>query len=423
MAIGRRLSPELTPIILTLSKAVTPVREQGFYAEYFPSPHATDLSGSAWNTRFTARMASILAEYEPAVVLFDGTYPYRGLRDTIETHRQRAWVWIRRPMWLPDVNPRGLQSSGLFDLVIEPGEFAAEADIGPTVALREQAATVPPILFSDESEILSREEAETDLGLKAGQTHALIQLGEVRREQRDFMMQACASHILQYPGTEVAVLQSAISKNLVLPSAVHKLSATYPIARFYRAFDFVISAAGYNSFHELINFQIPAAFFPVRKPTDNQAARARYAEDSGVAVEVGLDTSRAVEVLISSKEREKMRRKAGERRFDNGAGEAAEMIAQLAAAPEAAPAARPHRGRGKPQPVSGRGDASPARPLSLKAVTAKQLSGIPGIGPATAEKIIEMRDRHGGLASLRELEQLSGIGPATMETLRAQLRP
>ena len=167
-------------------------------------------------------------------------------------------------------------------------------------------------------------------------------------------MQACASHILQYPGTEVAVLQSAISKNLVLPSAVHKLSATYPIARFYRAFDFVISAAGYNSFHELINFQIPAAFFPVRKPTDNQAARARYAEDSGVAVEVGLDTSRAVEVLISSKEREKMRRKAGERRFDNGAGEAAEMIAQLAAAPEAAPAARPHRGRGKPQPVSGR---------------------------------------------------------------------
>jgi competence protein ComEA len=99
------------------------------------------------------------------------------------------------------------------------------------------------------------------------------------------------------------------------------------------------------------------------------------------------------------------------------------MIAQLAAAPEAAPAARPHRGRGKPQPVSGRGDASPARPLSLRAVTAKQLSGLPGIGPATAEKIIEMRDRHGGLASLRELEQLSGIGPATMETLRAQLRP
>ena len=61
-----------------------------------------------------------------------------------------------------------------------------------------------------------------------------------------------------------------------------KLASTYPIARLYPAFDFVISAAGYNSYHELISFQIPAAFFPVRKPTDDQGARARFAEEAGV---------------------------------------------------------------------------------------------------------------------------------------------
>jgi competence protein ComEA len=62
-------------------------------------------------------------------------------------------------------------------------------------------------------------------------------------------------------------------------------------------------------------------------------------------------------------------------------------------------------------------------PISLGTATAEQLDTIDGIGPVTAEKIVEYRDRQGGLASVDQLDQVSGIGPATMESLRARLQP
>ncbi|HET6999448.1 MAG TPA: ComEA family DNA-binding protein [Solirubrobacterales bacterium] len=62
-------------------------------------------------------------------------------------------------------------------------------------------------------------------------------------------------------------------------------------------------------------------------------------------------------------------------------------------------------------------------PISLGTATVEQLDTIDGIGPVTAEDIIEFRDQHGGLASIDQLDQVSGIGPATMESLRARLQP
>ncbi len=62
-------------------------------------------------------------------------------------------------------------------------------------------------------------------------------------------------------------------------------------------------------------------------------------------------------------------------------------------------------------------------PISLGTATVEQLDTIEGIGPVTAEDIIEFRDEHGGLASVDQLDQVSGIGPATMESLRARLQP
>ncbi len=62
-------------------------------------------------------------------------------------------------------------------------------------------------------------------------------------------------------------------------------------------------------------------------------------------------------------------------------------------------------------------------PISLGTATAEQLDTIDGIGPVTAQKIVEYRDQHGGLSSVDQLNQVSGIGPATMQALRARLQP
>jgi competence protein ComEA len=62
-------------------------------------------------------------------------------------------------------------------------------------------------------------------------------------------------------------------------------------------------------------------------------------------------------------------------------------------------------------------------PISLGSATVEQLDSIEGIGPVTAQKIVDYRTQHGGIASVSELDRISGIGPATMETLKARLQP
>ncbi|MGC1166516.1 MAG: ComEA family DNA-binding protein [Solirubrobacterales bacterium] len=81
----------------------------------------------------------------------------------------------------------------------------------------------------------------------------------------------------------------------------------------------------------------------------------------------------------------------------------------------------PERGPDGVSPATGSGGEE--GPISLGTATVEQLDTIDGVGPVTAEDIIEFRDQHGGLASVDQLDQVSGIGPATMESLRARLQP
>lgn len=78
-------------------------------------------------------------------------------------------------------------------------------------------------------------------------------------------------------------------------------------------------------------------------------------------------------------------------------------------------------GAAVPGATSGGGEED--APISLATATAAELDTIDGIGPVTAEDIIDFREEHGGLSSVDQLDQISGIGPATMEALRERLGP
>ena len=74
-------------------------------------------------------------------------------------------------------------------------------------------------------------------------------------------------------------------------------------------------------------------------------------------------------------------------------------------------------------PLATAGSAGEDGPISLGTATVEQLDTIDGIGPVTAQDIVDFREEHGGLSSVDQLDQVSGIGPATMESLRARLQP
>jgi competence protein ComEA len=77
----------------------------------------------------------------------------------------------------------------------------------------------------------------------------------------------------------------------------------------------------------------------------------------------------------------------------------------------------------EPGTATATASGSQTGPISLGTATIDQLDEIEGIGPITAQKIIDFRDQHGGLSSIDQLDEVDGIGPSTMETLRSSLQP
>lgn len=64
------------------------------------------------------------------------------------------------------------------------------------------------------------------------------------------------------------------------------------------------------------------------------------------------------------------------------------------------------------------GAAAPAAPVNLNTATLEQLDALDGIGPVTAQSILDFRAEQGGFASVDELDQVPGIGAATLAALR-----
>ena len=67
--------------------------------------------------------------------------------------------------------------------------------------------------------------------------------------------------------------------------------------------------------------------------------------------------------------------------------------------------------------------ATPAGPLHLNTATLEQLDALPGVGPSTAQKILDFREQHGAFTSIDELDAVPGIGPARLEQLRELAAP
>jgi competence protein ComEA len=76
--------------------------------------------------------------------------------------------------------------------------------------------------------------------------------------------------------------------------------------------------------------------------------------------------------------------------------------------------------------AAGPGSASsgaPVAPVQLSTATLEQLDSLPGVGPVTAQKILDYRQKHGAFQSVDELDAVPGIGPKRLDQLRDVVVP
>ncbi len=360
------------PVIFSLSGALPRIAaadrdgdlpgaaERGLRYEYAPSRESGWLPEGGWRRdlrqRYRSyrwhpylrdRLVSLAAETGATTVVFDGVVPYRGLLQARNLLPDVGFVWMRRGMWRPSAPTKQLTASRQFDLVLQPGDFGGARDRGP-LAERSDAVAIPPVSLTDALPPTSREEARAALGLPPDEPVLLLApgsgvLGSVE-ESAARVQRALAEH---GPGWTVAVTKQAIARHSIGAGSdrVVVLDDVYPLSRHLAAFDAAVSAAGYNSVHELLHAGVPTLFIPgLDHVTDDQGARTEGVVARGAALAAGSgDVEPGIRALMDDGRRADLRAACAELERADGGLAAAEQIAAVArdAEPTAEPVMRP----------------------------------------------------------------------------------
>ncbi len=339
LCIARRLPANIDPIFVTMSQAFGIVKDFGFPVEYVPFSSQSEMSGvQDWNDWFKHHVEPIFDAYGITGAVFDGGAPYGGLVRAIATRPDFFSVWVRRGMWKPGKsNENLLKRQKYFDLVIEPRDVADSRDNGPTAGQYGRSAHVDPIRLLDTEELLDRRSAAKAIGIDPKRPAVLVQLGsgttsEIVSQTND-IIKACT----KFPQLQVVIAEWAIGAVSFDVWPEVKVLRGFPLSRYFNAFDFTISAVGYNSFNEIISFGLPAIFFANENPImDDQAGRAAFAVDQGAAFMTSPDEIKElpglIEALLDERARSIIKVNCARIALPNGAQAAANLIVRLSGA-------------------------------------------------------------------------------------------
>jgi UDP:flavonoid glycosyltransferase YjiC (YdhE family) len=336
LAISRHLSKHHDVLFCSMSQAIDVIDAYGYQVEYLPSHVYTGVEYVDWHPWARDQVEQMMDFYDVGAVVLDGSVPYLGLLDAVAPRPDVRLVWIRRPMWRP--TPESLlriAQQRFFDLIIEPAELAGEVDKGPTVAHRDRSVCVDPIRLLEERELLTRRQAAQSLGLDPARPAALIQLGSGANRDIVGLTDRILEATRKFDGLQVVIAEWLNSaETLDLWDGVPCLSG-FPISRYFRAFDFSISAAGYNSFHEVLSYGLPTIFIGnPRKYMDDQGARADFAAKHGAAMVSGSaprEIAAALSRVMNDDERRAIEKAARRLSRPNGAKAAADAIRRVMA--------------------------------------------------------------------------------------------
>ena len=339
-AVAKALLPDADPIIVSMAPGIADVGAAlGIRTEYIPGRDREWMPRRVWDHYLRDRLIALAEETGAKVISFDGVVPYPGVLAAKFHSADLRLAWVRRGLWrdTPQKLTLSLYAS-LMDKVIEPGDYAADYDKGPTSG-RDDAEKVTPVSLYSVDEALPRDEARELLGLDLDRPAVLVTLGTATVEEVD-RLKAVLRGLKRWTNVQVLMTKNPIDrtgKSIVPPGLDLRTARYFPLAKLLHAFDGAISAAGYNSIHEFMCAGTPTIFIPVMRGTDDQLARAKWCHDFGFAImadpENLLGIERWAERLSDEAIRNSLSTKCLELIDPSGGKEIAQKLLSLSQAP------------------------------------------------------------------------------------------
>ncbi len=299
-----------------------------------------------WRKWETAEFAATAAHLKPELVVQDASALQPFIMDALARpgSGDARLALVRRGMWQKHMlGTHSLESEDAADVVIEPADLAAPADrgvtrgrSGRTDAFAAMTRSAAPVTLTRPLDLLDRRRARRALGLGRGR-FCLVSLGGDAFEDAGPLMGQIidgarrARVRLVWALSPLAGHEPLIEEN---PAII--VRRVYPLAPFLQAFDAVVSAAGYNSFHELMQlFRGPVLFVPRNLAgLDDQAGRAAYARERGWAMTLSGEHDASTTISSFMADARAAKTVSGRPMWRDGAAEMADTLYGLVTAGE-----------------------------------------------------------------------------------------
>lgn len=329
LAVARRIArinPNAEIIFYTTSLAADVIRKIGFSYYYVPARERVPyyVPEKEWESWILSQLCTILNTYKPNIVVFDGAFPTTAIINPLIKQENMKKIWLKREGDRSNMKKLNVFER-YFDYIIVPKEIGLEYD-----ETNRNKLYFSPILLVDGTESYKRNQVRELLRVDENKHLWYVQMGNEESTSYKEFISFLLSILLKNKDNIVLLGESLMNRSLNIKHERVVTLRNYPNSVYFNAIDFAISAAGYNTFHELLFFKIPSIFIPNNKVLkDDQGARAKRGQDLGVGIALSdtLQLREAIHILGNS--RGKIQENYEKLNLVNGAYEVAVFVNSL----------------------------------------------------------------------------------------------
>ena len=211
-------------------------------------------------------------------------------------------------------------------IIIPQEKFAAEPIFPQKVEAR--VFTTGEIMLRNREEILTREEACEQLGLPDTALVCYITAGGGGDAHNETLLKKLSEIADSFKNIHIVFGAGPLYRGQEFRGENRTWFTRYNAMEFFRAFDFAISAGGYNSVYELLYCGIPTIFYPQARLYDDQAARVEFLKNEGLCLLTDEldDIFKKIEMLVNDSVRAGFKKRALQKFSQNFAFETAAHI-------------------------------------------------------------------------------------------------